>query len=314
MKFKLSLLLLGIFASQLLQAQKWCPPGATWYFQEGYPYWVTDSSQMQIAIGYDKASYSKDTLITSQACKVITDTSYYEDFTHIRVNGSIYTYASGDTVYLLYNNIFTPIFYFNCHTGDTLWVPWANTIVATYVDSTGVMIINGDSLRFYNYRAIDSPYNCIHTVGGTSNGQIVERLGNSVGPANNSFSFDFSCNEWEGEYFLHCYRDDSFALYSTDSVNGCTYIQTGIKGIGSPVQLALSPNPASSNCRLQLNDDGRPYTAAVFDMSGREILPLFTGQHVSNFDFNTAALSAGLYFVKVVDEAGNFAVAKLMKE
>jgi len=312
-KITLSLLLFFI-AFQAIEAQNWCPPGATWYFAEYYPHFSSDTAAPTFLAGYDRASYVKDTVINNQACKVITDTAYYENFTQVQPNWSIYTFESGDTVYLFNNNRFLPYFYFGCHTGDTLLVPYGDTAVATYVDSSGITVLNGDSLRFYNYRAIDSVYGCIGLTGGPSGGEVVERIGNiTVDPGDNSFSFDFSCMEWETGYFLHCYRDDSLALYIKDSTESCTYIETGIKNIAAPVEFTLSPNPVSGYCGLQLAGTGQAYTAGVYDMAGKLILPLFNNQHISGFDFNTMVLSAGLYFVRVNDESGAISTGKLVK-
>jgi hypothetical protein len=316
MKCKLLLFLLSFFAFQLLQAQHWCPPGATWNFEAINPYQATDTSQTLFITGYDKAAYSSDTIINGQSCKVITDTGYNEnDNTGMVIYNPIFTYGSGDTVYFLTGGQFLPYFYFGCHTGDTLLVPWANTIVATYVDSTGIMVINGDSLRFYDYRAVDSPYSCTHVVGGTSRGEIVERIGSvTVGPGNNSFSLDFSCEEYFEGYFLHCYQDDSFALYSTDTTESCNYILTGVANLIALTQINIYPNPTSNYCTLQLSGESGTFTASIFDVTGREVMPLFSNQRFSTYSFNVSSLPSGLYFVRVKDKSGNEGVAKFIKQ
>jgi hypothetical protein len=246
---------------------------------------------------------------------VITDTGYSEGSVPVHPNASIFTYSSGDTVYILNNGVFVPSFYFGCHTGDTLLVPWSNIRVATYVDATGIMVINGDSLRFYNYHAIDSVYACIGMGIGQLEGRIIERLGNIVvGPGNNSFSFDFSCFEYQEEYFLHCYQDDSFALYSTNSTEACTYIETGVKDMITQIELTLAPNPTDGYCRLQLSSSAETYEAVIYDVTGRVVMPLFSQQHITSFNFSTASLPGGLYFVKVTDGTGRIAVVKLVKD
>ena len=316
MSYKLPpIILLLFFVFNFSEAQKWCPAGATWYFQEYYSYYPGGIGPPISLAGYDKAEYAKDTLLNNQNCKVITDTSYYEGTAPVRANAAIYTYSSGDTVYFWRDSLFLPTFYFGCHTGDTLWVPWSSIKVATQVDSTGIMVINGDSLRFYDYRAIDSIYACVNVIGGPSNGRIVERLGNvTVGPENNSFSFGFTCLEYQMTYFLHCYRDDSFADYSSDSTRPCTYYISAVNDLASQSEISLSPNPSNGHCKLQISSAGETFTAGVYDVTGKEILPLFRTEGISDFEFDISNLSPGIYFVKVNDSSGRMAVRKLVKD
>src|SRR5262245_13616095 len=84
-----------------LEAQKWCPPGATWYYTHQYSYPILEY--------YIKMEYVKDTLVNQKECKKINESTVYSKGSFY----SIYTYNSGDTVYILTNEVFQPHFYFN---------------------------------------------------------------------------------------------------------------------------------------------------------------------------------------------------------
>ncbi len=83
--------------------------------------------------------------------------------------------------------------------------------------------------------------------------------------------------------------------------------------------IVLYPNPASGNCSLQFNGYNEILSASVFDITGREIMQLFSNQHISTYNFNVSSLPVGLYFVKVNPKSstGKFEkawVSKLVKE
>ena len=74
------------------------------------------------------------------------------------------------------------------------------------------------------------------------------------------------------------------------------------------------PNPAGSECMLETDDDMNMSSAAIYDGVGRQIVSLFNKQQLSNFNFNCASLSSGLYFIEVRDRWGDSHILKLIKE
>ena len=315
----LFLLLLSVLTSWQLNAQKWCPAGATWYISEAYPYYPTVGDPPTILYGYEKASYLKDTVIADVTCKEIADTGFYENFGQIQVNAPVFTYSSGDTVYVFKNGAFVSTFYFACHVGDILRVSTSYGFVNTYVDTVGVSVINGDSLRYYTFHIPDSLVNCFNRpdTAYTSGGKVMERFGYiSFGVEGSPFGFGWSCMEWQAATWFHCYSDSSFGLYTADSTTGCEHFTTitGIHDIAAKFQIKVSPNPATTFCNLELNEANAIVSAFVYDITGREVMQLFTRKNVSNYTFDVSYLPKGLYFIKLTDEAGKTGIAKLVKD
>ena len=319
MKHTYLFILLSVFTLQQLNAQKWCPAGATWHISEGYSYYPTTGSPPIILYGYEKASYLKDTVIAGVICKEIADTGFYENFGQIQPNEPVFTYSSRDTVYVFKNGAFESTFYFGCHVGDLLRVRTGYGFVNTYVDTVGVSVINGDTLRYYTFRIPDSLINCFNRpdTAYTGGGKVMERFGYlSFDVEGGPFGFGWSCMEWQAVTWFHCYSDSSFGLYTADSTTGCEYFTTttGIHDIAANMQLNVSPNPANSYCNLELIDESYKLSAAVYDIAGREVMPLFSNQHASNYSFDISHLPAGLYFIKVTDATGKTGIAKLVKD
>ncbi len=113
---------------------------------------------------------------------------------------------------------------------------------------------------------------------------------------------------------LWCFSANGKTIYPTYSIDTCAY-QTPLGISTIPIiKFNIYPNPASDFCVLQLNGADENYSAEVFDMTGREVLPLFTNQTGSTFNFNVSSLADGLYFVKVHSNDGHVGVSKLVKE
>jgi hypothetical protein len=104
--------------------------------------------------------------------------------------------------------------------------------------------------------------------------------------------------------------------------NGTTSVGTpyylllgvGLKKIALHIQIQLFPNPVANKCTLQLNGNSEPLSASVLDITGREILSLFTNRQISLFNFSTKDLSPGVYVVRVTDFQGKQEIVKLIKQ
>ena len=110
----------------------------------------------------------------------------------------------------------------------------------------------------------------------------------------------------------------NYTVQVTDS-NGCSAtssIQKIVLGVNeiAGTGIYLYPNPATNTCSLQLTGTGANYSAQIIDITGRVVQPLFSHQQISTFNFSTAGLGTGVYFVHVSDDDGNVAIIKLVKE
>lgn len=96
MKQKITLWVVAIVAALIfsanVKAQVWCPPGATWYYEE----------RSMLGDGYSKYTYTNDTVIKGITCQKIT--SFF------KIKGTIgviqkdlpplFTYTDNGTTYL----------------------------------------------------------------------------------------------------------------------------------------------------------------------------------------------------------------------
>lgn len=304
---KTLLFLLASFYCFNLSAQSWCPPGAEWHYNFGY----------FAAGGFTRYQYVGDTIASNINCKKIELISYITDGSSLVDTTPVYTlltYSSGDTVYFNgpFNTMgpygyttgpFLPYYYFNAHVGDTIAVRTR----ASVVDSTGFININNQNLRYYVFHILDS---CNGGYYYGKNQKVIEH----IGILNNPLIPEFHpCASDEYYYYFHCYQDDSFALYSTDTSYACDYLYLGITDLNFEAKLALYPNPVVGTCTLNFEGQ-RIQKAEVLDATGREVMHLVNNQYISSYTFAADQLPNGLYFIRAVTENGFSGIQKFIKE
>ena len=244
-------LIIFISLFSLGKSQTWCPPGASWYYDINFIN----------CDGYYKFEYAGDSVINSVSCKKIVQTSKmkcwwdsnYQDF----ILDTFYMYADTDKVFYYRNNQFNLLYDFSVQTGDTMYITgitqpwWENTcdsVAELVVDSTGTMIINSESLRYY----------CVHPLSGSPfsfQGRIVEKIGpllkypfmngsygtNYFLPVKNDTCGLFIEEEAENGTF-RCYYDDNFPTVSVTQYS-CDYtLETPENEFQS---IYFYPNPAN---------------------------------------------------------------------
>lgn len=96
-----------------------------------------------------------------------------------------------------------------------------------------------------------------------------------------------------------------YHLITTTSINELSKISSSIN---------LFPNPATYTCTLKMDLPDKMSSATIIDALCRQVMPLFSNQQLTTFDFNTSTLATGLYFVQVKDEHGEVGVLKLVKQ
>jgi hypothetical protein len=281
------------------KTQIWCPSGATWYY--GF--------QGSLCDGYLKFEYVNDTVINTVNCKVIKSRlnqkcggwqNYYE--TEI---GSYFMYSDTDKVYYYDHGQFYVLYDFSVNTGDTLYVKgitrdwWGNcdSIAQLIVDSTGIMNVNSEALRFYS----------VHTISGSAFGwdcRIVEKIGplyNYQATQNNYF---FSVKQdvcglladeqGEGASF-RCYYDDNFPTISLTQYS-CDYTLATSENEFQSVY--LYPNPASTTLTIDLKDHYTDnYCYQIFSVTGNLIVNEKSNSSRQSIDLSL--FPSGIYFLKI---------------
>ncbi|HYG50991.1 MAG TPA: hypothetical protein VD905_08805, partial [Flavobacteriales bacterium] len=146
-------------------SQTWAPSGATWHYRADGGYYVF--------------TYSGDTVLSFVNCKVIEKRFIFDNSWGTGIDTLTnyeYMYADTDRVYIYRFNAFQVLYDFSAVVGDTLTVPGTNHYTGcdstglVRVDTTGTMVINGQTLRFYS----------VHHIGTTGwgwNTRIVEKVG-----------------------------------------------------------------------------------------------------------------------------------------
>ncbi|MDB5284780.1 MAG: hypothetical protein JWO06_3855 [Bacteroidota bacterium] len=119
-----------------------------------------------------------------------------------------------------------------------------------------------------------------------------------------------------GDSWLNCFFRNEVHEYSSwygeDTV--CDFTNVGINEVFPSQNFSVFPNPTNNFTTLLVKDKETMLTASLFDVAGREVLPLFTNKRLSTFNFPTEGLPPGLYFVKITNEAGRAIPLKLVKQ
>lgn len=278
-------------------AQNWCHPGSKW------SYYIESFGGPAIEI----YSYVKDTAINGQSCHQLSITSYASSLgarpdTFAGVH--MYTFSDVDTIYffLLNKNKWQATYHWGARAGDTVLMPNAgglggsgDTVVHAFVDSAGLMTINGAALRYYSFHLLDS-CRLQYAFPGT----IVERLG----ILDNSLIPNYICATDFTYYSLCSYQDDSFALYPS---GGCPALPTAIREVSLP-SFSCLPNPA--NDEISIVSDMLSPVVSISNINGQEVL----SQEMTESDqrIKVGALPDGLYLISISQDGLRSAPQRLL--
>lgn len=298
-------------------AQNWCPQGAEWT----YNFYSLSSS------GYQKITFEKDTTLSGQQCKKLIGNLVIRHFTGVGspligtdtiLINPIFTYSQEDTVWVFNNKIFRPTYYFNAQQGDTLsyynfMLPknsslnYCDTLISQVVDSTGIWIVNSDTLRFYVARHINFSSSFLYPDLTT----VVEKFG----AINNHFAPYFTCYTDEDEYGLRCYKEDIFNLYQSNPSIACDYmISVGINDLHNDENsINIFPNPFDGILQIKIENVPSGNTEIVItDLLGRTVAREKLQTELTNF--NTHHWAKGMYVWSVIEDGIVVQSGKVAKE
>lgn len=303
------LLIAILIYSGLANAQTWCPPGAEWYYGYGGMF-IT---------GYQKLTYEKDTVVLSQPCKkligsLVSRYQFHNYIDTIPIN-PIYTYSQGDTVYTFINGMFRAVYFFNAQVGDTLSsynfdLPGngflcIDTVLKQVVDTTGTMVINSDTLRFYVARNIDFVESYLEPL----KVKVVERFG----AIDNYFVPYFVCIFDVDGYAFRCYSDDSFPTYQAYPSIPCDYIYLSLQDIeNSPI--SISPNPATNTISVSGSLKESIETINIYNIVGQlqKRMTKEGGKTISTIDVSD--FQDGIYLLQIISSSGQTIMTKFIKQ
>ena len=286
-----SLLLLSITISITCIAQSWCPPGATWTYEAG-----------MFLAGYNRMSYTGDTLIDGYSAQIIDRTSaiqypqpqpggwtqpYYE-YTPV----AVITRFEDDVVYVRGGEVWDTLYWFGAMVGDQWSMAHVNdtTCASFIVSATGIDTIDGVPLRWLDFEA--SP-------------RLYERIG-SV------WDMFMYCPNWivDGPMGIRCYSDDEMSAILTVNSDqyGCNWLM-GISELARS-QIHIHPNPGTDHLNLQLPPGD--HHLKIFDQLGRSVIGMdrISDQAV----IGTTSLPPGIYSVQIIDRNGRSLHQRWIKE
>ncbi len=290
-----------------VSAQSWCPQGAEWT----YNYYT------MYGWGYEKVFYEKDTIIAFQSCKKLNAERAYvasmnPGSTYSYAPPPMFTFEQNDTVYFFLEEAFRPTYFFNAQQGDTLEIfgglsACDDSIIKQVVDSTGIIQINSESLRFYTVRILNlsnqsiSPY--------PDSLFIIEK----IGVTNNYLIPYFLCITDGDGHSLRCYKDDNFSLYQTEPITDCEYIYTNVQDISGSAtnRVEIFPNPA--NNKLFVVAVQKMKTINIYDVLGRKVNIHSDYKSEVCASTDISHLPNGMYFVEVQFSDKQKVSAKILK-
>lgn len=300
---KQTLLLLVCFYSLTGFSQKWCEPGATWFYGTNS---YSESS-------FHKLQYEKDTVIGLQACKKIkgikntwfhgppgqpvkNELSNYKD--------PILTYAQNDTVFIWNKNSFEPVYYFGALKGDTLkfgYIECPNdSNLIQVVDSVGTITINNESLRFYvvGFLNVD-PYELYE-----NKITIIEKFGS----IDNAIYPSFVCSTDYIDIALTCYSDSAFQGYSL-LPNGNCFDKTSTS---DPLEnsIIVFPNPTNNLLNIKYDLPDQIDNISIYDIQGN-LNHFYSGYNEAGIDVNY--LPNGFYILQISSKDGFKTLKKFIK-
>lgn len=234
-----------------LKAQNWAPVGATWYFTQTF----FSSSD----ISYTKVEVEKDTIVLGKNCSKLIgnfDGCMWK---------SQFMYESNDSVYFYHptNNKFEMLFDFGATAGDIWKIPnysenfgvgGADT-TELFVDSVGMIIVSGESLRVIYTKQINSS-SSNYEFGGA----IIEKIGASY-----MFPSYFACDPVPGD--IRCYSDGVIDYKTINFVCDAQHVGLEDENLAA---INISPNPFNDYFDISTNQEIKDIT-----------LTNLNGQHIS---------------------------------
>ncbi len=289
------------FLSQRLQAQndgvEWAPIGATWHYD--YTYLSTPK------VDYILMESTKDTVVNEKNARLIEGRIFSEGGFSIPAtdrydDGSYIIYQQGDSVFYLRENKFELLYDFSMEVGDTMNIVTPNghnprrgidTLLHIRVDSIGIVVLNGDTLRRQVVSMNREKYHSTYIF----RGEIIEKIGaETFFLPYNGLICDLSCPNP-----LRCYQDSSVFYTRTELACDTTYVFTSTESLISLPDIRLFPNPVfSGSSQFHIEGPDR-FTWRLRDIHGRT---LYRSDRVT-FGKGTASLptglSPGLYLVEI---------------
>lgn len=250
-----------------LQAQNWCPPGATWTYSY-FDGWA--------GAGITRYVYAGDTLIDGSPCQRIDQFVELESGTIYDMPASVITKVDGDLISILTGTGFDTLYWFGAAPGDHWKFPGigAGGEQVLNVTDTGTVVIDGLSLHYL----------------ATEHDTLIER----IGPLLSLMTlWDLTVVDGPGGQ-LRCYSDHTISYRAPWWAYDCESLMDIADPLPGTLTL-ISPNPGVNQLVLQVP----PGTQGIQirDALGRMVYHTEVAR--SRIEVDTGAWPSGLYLVQV---------------
>ena len=284
-KFAISILILFVISTKIISQTTWFEKDATWHYSYS-SFWEGD--------GYEKMTYSKDTIIQGKLCyklnRAIKFISYqFFDTIQYQLPPQM-VHLSGDTIWLYENNSFSQLYNFDLRVGDTVSFMIFPTLQKNknIVSDIQTIKINNENLKQ-------------QTITVYSDNEIITTLINveKLGLTSSPFSFfwnEFSFGLQDGPiYNFRCYSD-KFTPTINYSMEDCETLPKIVKTDDKEKEtdFLLYPNPCRE--KLFISNLNQEVDFKIYDIFGKDVI---NGKTIAEIDVNK--LQNGLYLLKVSD-------------
>lgn len=283
------------------RGQSFAPDGAVWYYTEIFAF-SSDTSFIEVKV-------IGDTMINATWCKHI------EADSSCLMSGSIYTYSSGDSVFV-YDQLldsFQLIYDFSTQAGDS----WSFLILqdTTMIPDTFTVFIDSATSITINGLSLTKQFVSGYSTSGLQNNYASEVIEN-IGDINYLFypvPYQNIVCDINFPVGLRCYKDDSIGVYDTGRTKSCTY--ENIVGLSMPSQnpkASIWPSPASSELNIE-SKYGGIREIKFYDLRGRLVFQMVMPNSPRQLSLNISSISPGMYVTKILFETGDLISTSFFK-
>ncbi|MEZ5043885.1 MAG: T9SS type A sorting domain-containing protein [Saprospiraceae bacterium] len=283
--------------------------------------------------GFEKIQYNRDTLIDSKVCKIIRREVSFRDgsnpeegITHFTEEEVVFEH--GDTLSLLVDNQFYPLYNFGLRVGDTLTVPMLNEnqllcegedLYELYLIllEAGTMNVDGQELRTQRVKVVNPFF------GADSEMLVAEKIGaisfkypNWTPPTAGfgafffyTFNYQFACYVDGPEYGFRCFsnNDISYKVGEED----CDFIVLSNNDLSDlDTRIQFIPNPATDFIKIQLDQTEDLEAITIFTVDGK-MVKSYPGNQAAKLSLQD--MKQGIYFLQLRFKNGESMIKKLLK-
>lgn len=300
--YSLLLLLLSLASVRGKAQTDFAPPGAHWYNWAGY------------GADHYHSFTDGDTTLNGKVCRIIRRQAITGDKSNSAFYFPLCVYNSDDTVFFFNArfNVFTPLFIFNVHDGDTIRIPepgdslYTNDTFIYRVDSVRMVQYDTSWLKtVFTTSIIPEPHTLIacSTYKGrigdsTDHGRYIEKIGGferGIYPECQWCPIMASWG-WRVMRNLWCYNDPTTTL---KFIPGECDPPLSVGDRAKENEPLVWPNPTSEFVHI---DAGVQSIIHLIGSDGREILRKVA--ETTNESIDISALASGFYLLRVIGTKG----------